>query len=521
MDLKKCSIGFEFGSTRIKAVVIDPAHEVIASSEYTWENQFVNGVWTYSMDKVEEGMHTCFAGLLKDFETKHHQKLTTCGAFGVSGMMHGYLVLDKDDHVLAPFRTWRNTMTEEAAKELAALFGFSIPQRWSIAHVYQSLLNGAPEVKDIAYSTTLAGYVHYMLTGRRMVGVGEGSGMFPIDPRTNSWDEGMLEKFDRLVEGKVPWKVKDILPEVLPAGKEAGVLTEEGARFLDPSGTFLPGVSLVPPEGDMGTGMVATNSVRLHTGNASIGTSSNLTIVTGKVLPPDPRIDIIAGPSGTTAALIHVNNGTTDINAWVNLVAESIELGGGHISKGELYEKLFNLALGSDPLCGGLLQYNTASGEPILGINEGRPMLLRSPDAKLTLANLTRANIYAVFGAIRCGLDILEAQGVSVDKVTGHGGFFKTRGVGSKLLSAAIKAPVVNLYSSSEGGPYGMALLASYYLEAKEGEDLADYLDAVFASSKQEEWMASETEIADFAAYQSRYVGSLPALKEAIEDFKI
>lgn len=520
MDLKKLSVGFEFGSTRIKAVVIDPNHQVIASSEYGWENRFDNGVWTYSLEMIETGMRTTFANLLKDFEQKHGQKLETAGAMGISGMMHGYLVLDKDGNILAPFRTWRNTMTEQAAKKLTELFGFSIPQRWSIAHIYQSILDKCPEVGSIDYATTLSGFIHYRLTGERVIGVGEGSGIFPVDSKTNLWDEHMLDQFDELVQGEVPWKVRDILPHCQLAGTFAGKLTEEGARYLDPSGTFHAGVPFVPPEGDMGTGMVATNSVRNNTGNASMGTSSNVTIVTGKPLPPNPCIDIIAGPSGNVAALIHVNNGTTEINKWVGLMREAVELTGKHVSTGELFEKLFRLALEADVDCGGLLHYNTASGEPILGVNEGRPMLLQTPDCKMSLPNMMRSIIYSAFGAIRMGLDILEEQGVRVDQITGHGGFFKTKEVGARLLSSAIRAPVVNLYSSSEGGPYGMALLTSYYLEKKEGEPLEDYLDQIFAASRSEKYQASDEDIESFKKYYEKYVAALPTLSKAIETYK-
>ena len=520
MDLKTISIGLEFGSTRIKAVAIDGSHKVIAYGEHDWENRFENGVWTYSMEMVENGLHDAFSGLQRDFLNKHGIPLSTCGALGISGMMHGYLVLDRYGNVLAPFRTWRNTMTGEAAAKLSALFGFSIPQRWSIAHIYQSILNGDKEVGDIDMATTLSGYIHYRLTGQHVLGIGEASGMFPIDPITNDYYDGMLAEFDNLVDGSLSKPIRQILPEVALAGVAAGILTEEGARFLDPTGVFQPGVPLVPPEGDMGTGMVATNSVALHTGNASIGTSSNVTIVTGKALPPDPRVDIIAGPSGNVAALIHVNNGTSDINKWVNLLHEAIVLGGGDISKKDLFERLFNLALETNPGTGGLLQYNTASGEPMLGINEGRPMLLRSPDSQMGVGTIMKSSIYSLLCPIRIGLDILKAQGVTVDVVTGHGGFFKTKAVGALFLSAAIGSRVSNLYSSSEGGPYGMALLASYYLEKKEGETLEDYLAKVFGEQGKEEFEATPGQVEDFRLYYEDYLSSIPALKEAINTFK-
>ncbi len=522
MDLKQLTIGLEFGSTRIKAVVIDKDHRIICQSEYVWENQYLNGVWTYGMDKIVEGMQSTFKDLLKNFETEFGQKLTTVGAMGISGMMHGYLVFDKEGNLLAPFRTWRNTMTEKASDILSDELGFAMPQRWSCSHIYQSVIDNLPEIGKIDFATTLAGYIHYRLTGRKVVGIGEGSGMFPIDSSTKQFDKAMLAKYDKLLEGKVSWKLEDIFPTNLVAGENAGYLTDEGAKFLDPSGTFLPGVPLVPPEGDMGTGMVCTNSCRVGTGNASIGTSSNVTIVTGKNLPPRKTVDIIASPSGEQAALIHVNNGTSDINAWVNLFAEAIELAGGDIPKGELYVRLFNKALEGNPDCGGLLGYNTSSGEPVLGINEARPLFVRTPNSNMNLSNFMRLICCNLFAPIRKGLDVLSQDGVSVSKITGHGGYFKTPVVGARIFSSAVNAEIVTLSSAGEGGPYGMALLAAYYLHKEDNESLEDYLDdKVFKNASSSKEMASKDEIDGFNKFYSRYLASLPVEVEAINTLKV
>lgn len=522
MDLKQLTIGLEFGSTRIKAVVINSQHEIICQSDYLWENQYLNGVWTYGMDKIVEGMQSTFRDLLKNFEEKFGEKLTTVGAMGISGMMHGYLVFDKEGNLLAPFRTWRNTMTEKASDILTEELGFAVPQRWSCSHVFQAVMDNLPEVTKIDFATTLAGYVHYRLTGERVVGIGEGSGMFPIDSSTMEFNKDMLAKYNKLIEGKVPWKLEEIFPRNLVAGVNAGYLTEEGAKFLDPSGTFQPGVPMVPPEGDMGTGMVCTNSCRIGTGNASIGTSSNVTIITGKNLPPRKTVDIIASPSGAQAALIHVNNGTSDINVWVNLFAEAIELGGGNVSKGELYVRLFNKALEGAPDCGGLLGYNTSSGEPVLGINEARPLFLRTPNSVMSLANFMRVVCCNIFAPIRKGLDILAQDGVRVSKITGHGGYFKTPVVGARIFSSSVNAEIVTLRSAGEGGPYGTALLAAYYLFKEENETLEDYLDnKVFKGASSSIEMASPAEIEGFEKFYSRYLASLPVEIEAINTLKV
>ena len=420
MDLKKTALGIELGSTRIKAVLIDENFIPIASGDYEWENQLVNGVWTYSMDAVHTGLRSCFAALKADVKEKYGLELTEVGAIGVSAMMHGYLPFDRDGRQLAEFRTWRNTITGEAAEKLTALFGFNIPQRWSIAHLYQAVLNGEEHVKDIAFLTTLAGYIHWRLTGEKLMGVGEASGMFPIDSQKLDYDEGMVQKFKALSG----IDLRAILPKVLPAGANAGKLTEAGALFLDPTGTLCPGIPVAPCEGDAGTGMVATNSVRVRTGNVSAGTSDFAMIVTDKPLGVHREIDMVTTPDGLPVAMVHCNNCTSDINAWVGLFAEFCELMGIKADRGELFTKLFRKALEGERDCGGLLSYNYFSGEGVTDLDEGRPVFARTPDARLTLANFMRTHLLSALATLKIGLDILtQTEHVEIDKLYGHGGF--------------------------------------------------------------------------------------------------
>ncbi len=437
MDFTKTALGLELGSTRIKAVLIDDKHLPIASGDFEWENQFVDGVWTYSMDMVRTGVQTCFANLKADVKARFGAELTTVGAIGVSAMMHGYLPFDKDGKQLAEFRTWRNTITGEAAAKLTALFGFNIPQRWSIAHLYQAILNGEEHVKDIAYLTTLAGYIHWLLTGEKLMGVGEASGMFPIDSAKLDYDEEMLQKFNALTG----MDLRAILPKVLPAGANAGTLTEAGALFLDPTGAFRPGVPVAPCEGDAGTGMAATNSVRVRTGNVSAGTSDFAMIVTEKPLGVHREIDMVTTPDGAPVAMVHCNNCTSDINAWVNLFSEFAGLMGIEANKGELFTKLFRKALEGEADCGGLLSYNYFSGEGVTDLDEGRPLFARTPNARFTLANFMRTHLLSALATLKIGLDILtQTEQVPIDKLYGHGGFFKTPEVGQRMLSAAVGA---------------------------------------------------------------------------------
>ncbi len=515
MGFNKTVLGIELGSTRIKAVLIDERHIPIASGDYEWENQLVNGVWTYSMDMVHSGLQTCFANLKADVKAKFGAELTTVGAIGVSAMMHGYLPFDKDGKQLAEFRTWRNTITGEAAEELTALFGFNIPQRWSIAHLYQAILNHEEHVKDIAFLTTLAGYIHWRLTGEKVMGVGEASGMFPIDSGKLDYDEGMVQKFKALTG----IELRDILPKVLTAGERGGMLTEEGAAFLDPTGTLQAGIPVAPCEGDAGTGMAATNSVRPRTGNVSAGTSDFAMIVTEKPLGVHREIDMVTTPDGAPVAMVHCNNCTSDINAWVNLFAEYSEMMGTPVNKGELFVKLFNKALEGDADCGGLLSFNYFSGEGVTDLDEGRPVFARMPNAKFTLANFMRTHLLSALATLKIGLDILtQTEQVPIDKLYGHGGFFKTPVVGQRMLSAAVCAPVSVMETAGEGGPYGMALLGAYMLWKDEGETLADYLDnKVFDDAKSTTLMAEPSDVAGFSVFLSRYKKALPMERTAAE----
>ena len=515
MDLTKTVLGIELGSTRIKAVLIDESFVPVASGDFEWENQLVNGVWTYSMDAVHTGLQTCFANLKADVRARYGVELDSVGAIGVSAMMHGYLPFDRDGKQLAEFRTWRNTITGEAAAKLTQLFGFNIPQRWSIAHLYQAMLNGEEHVKDIAYLTTLAGYIHWRLTGEKVMGVGEASGMFPIDSAACDYDEEMLRKFKALTGADL----RAILPKVLPAGAAAGTLTEAGARFLDPSGALRPGIPVAPCEGDAGTGMTATNSVRVRTGNVSAGTSDFAMIVTDHPLGVHREIDMVTTPDGAPVAMVHCNNCTSDINAWVNLFSEFAAMMGVKVGKGELFTGLFRKALEGDPDCGGLMSFNYFSGEGVTDLNEGRPVFARVPDAKFTLANFMRTHLLSALATLKIGMDILtDLEQVRIDKLYGHGGFFKTPEVGQRMLSAAVNTPVSVMETAGEGGPYGMALLGAYMLWKDEGESLPDFLDnKVFASAKSVTLMADPADVEGFAAFLARYRKALPLERTATE----
>ena len=517
MDLSKTVLGIELGSTRIKAVLIDEKHRPIASGDFEWENQLKDGIWTYPMDLVHEGLRTCFANLKADVKAKYGVELTTVDALGISAMMHGYLPFDANGKQLAEFRTWRNTITGQAAEKLTALFGFNIPQRWSIAHLYQAILNGEAHVKDIAFLTTLAGYIHWQLTGQKVMGVGEASGMFPIDSKTLDYDEGMLQKFHALTG----IDLRAILPRVLPAGASGGTLTEAGARFLDPTGALQACIPVAPCEGDAGTGMVATNSVRVRTGNVSAGTSDFAMIVTDKPLGVHREIDMVTTPDGLPVAMVHCNNCTSDINAWVNLFGEYSALMGQPVDKGRLFSKLFEAALDGDKDCGGLLSYNYFSGEGVTALDEGRPLFLRTPDARFTLSNFMRTHLLSALATLKIGLDILtQNEQVTIDKLYGHGGFFKTPEVGQRLLSAAVGAPVSVMETAGEGGPYGMALLGAYMLWKDAGESLPDYLDSkAFAEARSSTLMADAADIAGFDAFLAHYKQALPLERTATEVF--
>lgn len=484
----KAFLGIEFGSTRIKAVLIDETHTPIASGSHKWENRLEEGFWTYSLEDIWNGLRKCYKDLTQDVRTRYGVGIKKLSAIGFSAMMHGYMAFDKEGNLLVPFRTWRNSTTGQAAKKLTELFDYNIPERWSIAHLYQAVLNGEEHVKNIDYVTTLAGYIHWKMTGEKVLGIGDVSGMFPIDSEIGNYQAEMVDKFDDLLKEKnYPWKLEEIFPKVLLAGEKAGVLTEEGARLLDESGQLEAGISLCPPEGDAGTGMVATNSVGVRTGNVSAGTSVFAMIVLEKALSKVyPEIDMVTTPDGYPVAMVHANNCTSDLNAWVELFKEFAETMGIELDMDELYGTLYRKALEGDKDCGGLLSYGFLSGEFIMGITEGRPMFVRTPDSRFNLANFMRSHLYAALGALKVGMDILnEGETVSIDKMTGHGGLFKTEGVGQKIMAAAVKAPVSVMETAGEGGPWGEAILAAYMVNKAEDETLQDYLNRkVFADAK-------------------------------------
>ena len=514
-------LGIEFGSTRIKAIIIDENAKVAASGSHDWENRLENGMWTYSLDDIKTGLRDAYANVAKDFEQKTGKPLETVEAVGISAMMHGYMPFDAEGNLLTPFRTWRNTITAEASEKLSELFGFNIPQRWSVAHLYQAILNGEKHVGDIASVLTLAGYIQKILTGKAVVGVGEASGMFPIDSATCDYDEKMLAKFDKLIEDKgFGWKLKDVLPEVSVAGKIAGRLTEEGARFLDPTGALKPGAIVCPPEGDAGTGMVATNSVRVRTGNVSAGTSVFAMIVLEKPLSKlYPEIDMVTTPSGAPVAMVHCNNCCTDLDAWMKMFSEFAELSGHPMRKPDLYDLLLLNAMNGDPDCGGITGCNYFSGEPITHLDEGRPMLLRLPDSNFNLANLIRNNLFSALATLKIGLDILLAENVRIDKILGHGGYFKTKGVGQKLLAAAMRTPVSVMETAGEGGAWGMAILAKYSADGAP-KSLEDYLDEkVFAGMSALTEQPDPKDVEGFESYMKNYAKMLKAEEAAVKNY--
>ena len=518
----KTALGIEFGSTRIKAVLVDDKYNPIASGSYDWENRYENGVWTYSLDDIHKGLQGCYSDLVKDVKEKYDVELTSVGALGISAMMHGYMPFDKEGKLLVPFRTWRNNITGEASGKLMELFQYNIPQRWSIAHLYQAILNGEEHVKDIAFMTTLAGYIHWQMTGEKVLGVGDASGMFPIDMNTKDYDEEMIQKFDKLIEGEnYPWKVKEILPKVLVAGDAAGILTEEGAKKLDPTGNLEAGIPLCPPEGDAGTGMVATNSVAQRTSNISAGTSFFSMVVLEKPLKDlHTEIDMVTTPDGSLVAMVHSNNGTTDLNAWVNLFKEFADSIGADVDMNQMYGTLYNKALEGDADCGGILSYGNYAGEPITNVEKGRPMVVRTPETKFTLANFMRSHLYTALGVIKVGMDILtKDEGVEIDTVLGHGGLFKTKGVGQKILADAINTPVVVMETAGEGGPWGMAILAEYMVKRAEGEKLEDYLkNKVFGSDAGSRIDPDPEGVAGYEAFMETYKKGLDVERRACAD---
>ncbi len=505
-------LGIELGSTRIKAVLLDEAHKIVKSGDDTWKSSLENGIWTYHMDEVQTGLRAAIQNL--------GELPGEISAMGVSGMMHGYLAFDKDWNLLAPFRTWQNTMTGEAAEQLTEAFGFNVPQRWSIAHLYQAVLNGEEHVKSIAHITTLAGYVHYLLTGENVLGIGEASGMFPIDSETLSYDAAMLDKFDALIQKyDFSWSIRGILPKVLTAGAAAGTLTEAGSAYL---GGLLPaGIPLCPPEGDAGTGMTATNAVAPRTGNVSAGTSIFAMVVLEKPLSKVyPEIDMVTTPTGKPVAMVHCNNCTNDMNAWVSLLGETAALFGAEVSTGELFTRLYQKSLEGEADCSGVLTYNYMAGEGVTHLDEGRPMVVRRPESRLTLANFLRSQLYATMATLKIGMDILAGEHVAIDSLTGHGGLFKTPVVGQKYMAAACRAPVTCMESAGEGGPYGMALLASYMVQKTPAQTLEQYLETeVFADVKRMTLAPDPEDAAGFDHYLTQYRAALAAEQAAVAAF--
>lgn len=523
MNLEKYVIGIELGSTNIKAVLIDENHAPVASGTHGWENQLDNGIWTYSLEAVWSGLQDCYAKLKADAKQKLGVTLTKVGAIGFSAMMHGYMAFDAKGELLVPFRTWRNTITAQAASELTQLFHYNIPQRWSIAHLYQAILNGEAHVKDVSYFTTLSGYIHWKLTGKKVLGIGDASGMFPIDPESKNFIAEMIEKFDALLAPRgFAWKLGDILPEVLCAGADAGCLSAEGAKLLDVDGDLEAGIPLCPPEGDAGTGMTATNAVAQRTGNISAGTSVFSMIVLEKPLKNVyEEIDLVTTPSGSLVAMAHCNNCTSDLNAWAGVFNEFAKGIGANPDPSTLYGAILNAALTADPDCGGVMTYGYFSGEHMTHFEEGRPLMLRTPDARFTLGNFARAIVFSALGAIKIGNNILQKEGVALDKMTGHGGLYKTKTVGQKLTAACFNAPVSVMETAGEGGAWGVALLAEYMLKKAEGESLEAYLDEkVFAGMSSLTLEPDPADVEGFNRFMERYIACLNVERAAVESMR-
>ena len=518
------ALGIELGSTRIKAVLVNEKNEPIASGSHEWENQLVNNIWTYSEEAIWTGIQESYQDMVRDVKEKYGVPVKTIGAIGFSAMMHGYMPFDEEDRLLVPFRTWRNTMTEEASKELTELFQYPIPQRWSIAHLYQAILKKEEHVSRIRFMTTLEGYVHWKLTGEKVLGVGEVAGMFPFDRKTKNYDEKCMDLFDQLTEPYgFPWKIRDILPKCLLAGECAGRLTEEGAKLLDVTGELEAGIPLCPPEGDAGTGMTATNSVAERTGNVSAGTSVFAMVVLEKELKKvHPEIDLVTTPTGSLVAMVHCNNCTSDLNAWVNLFREFAQAFGVKADMNQLFGTLYNKALEGDADCGGLLAYNYFSGEHITGFEEGRPLFVRTPESRFNLANFMRVHLFTALGALKTGMDILlKEEGVKLDKIMGHGGLFKTKGVGQKIMAGAIDTPVSVMETAGEGGAWGIAILASYMKNKKDGQTLEAYLDEeVFVGQKGEEIQPDPEDVKGFDQFMERYAAGLAIERAAVDSLK-
>lgn len=516
----KTSLGIEFGSTRIKAVLIGDDHQTIASGSHEWENQYVDGVWTYSLEAIWNGLQDSYRDLAENVREQYGVVIETIGALGFSAMMHGYMAFNKENELMVPFRTWRNNMTEPATKILTPLLGQQIPQRWTIAHLYQAILNEESHVAQLDFVTTLAGYIHWQLTGEKTLGVGDASGVFPIDSDAMDYNEEMVKKFDALIaDKKYSWKLRDVLPQVKNAGETAGILTEKGAKLLDPTGNLKAGIPVCPPEGDAGTGMVATNSVAKRTGNVSAGTSIFAMIVLEKALSKVyEEIDPVTTPDGSPVAMVHSQNCTSDLNAWVGLIKETLESFGTKVDTNELYGTLYRKALEGDADCGGLLSYCYYSGEHITHFEEGRPLFVRNPESKFTLANFMRTHLYTCMGALKIGMDILlKEEGVVVDKLLGHGGLFKTKGVGQRFMAGAMNAPVAVMETAGEGGAWGIAILAAYMKNREDGETLPAYLEnKVFSQVESEQMQPDPADVEGFEKFMDRYKKGLSVERAAV-----
>ncbi|CAN7627421.1 xylulokinase [Paenibacillus sp. LjRoot56] len=527
VDLKEAitkgetSLGIEFGSTRIKAVLIDRRFETIASGSYEWENQLKDGFWTYNQKDIIKGLQTAYREMKQEVERNYGVTLRTVGSIGFSAMMHGYMAFDSTGELLVPFRTWRNATTGVAARELTDLFQFNIPERWSIAHLYQAILNQEEHVPSIDFVTTLSGYIHWLLTGKKVIGIGDASGIFPIDEASRNYHPSMVKQFDELIAAKgYPWKLEDLLPKVYLSGEQVGELTETGAGILDLDGDLQSGILLCPPEGDAGTGMVATNSVKKRTGNISVGTSVFAMIVLEKELSKVyPEIDMVTTPNGNPVGMVHANNCSSDLNAWMGLFREFSEAMGYGVDSGKLFSVLLNKALEADPDGGGLLSYGYLSGENITGIDKGRPLFVRSPESNFNLANFMRTHLFTAFGALKLGMDILtENEQVAIDSILAHGGLFKTPVVGQKILAGALNVPISVMSTAGEGGAWGMALLASYMINKDQEESLDNFLEQkVFRDAEGQEIAPDSSDVKGFQAFIKRYQAGL-AIEQAAVD---
>lgn len=515
------SLGIEFGSTRIKAVLIDNSFETIASGSYEWENLLEDGFWTYNLVDIITGLQAAYSEMKQEVERNYGITIRTIGSIGFSAMMHGYMAFDNTGELLVPFRTWRNATTGAAAKELTEKFHFNIPERWSIAHLYQAILNEEEHLPRIDFITTLAGFIHWLLTGNKAIGIGDASGMFPIDETTQDYNESMVKQFDELIATKgFPWKLKDILPKVYISGEQAGELSEMGAKILDKSQNLQPGIPLCPPEGDAGTGMVATNSVRKRTGNVSVGTSVFAMIVLEKELSKVyPEIDLVTTPNGSPVAMVHANNCSSDLNAWLGLFREFSEAMGYKVDTNKLFDVMLNKALKADPDGGGLLSYGYFSGENITGLEKGRPLFVRSPESNFNLANFMRTHLFTAFGALKIGMDILtKKENVSIDSILAHGGLFKTPVVGQKIVAAAMNTPVSVMATAGEGGAWGIAILASYMMNKEQKESLEEFLDKkVFAEVDGQEIYPDRFDVKGFEDFIERYKKGLMIEQAAVD----